>query len=854
MKPDAFEFTSYQLKPQEKEIWFTYTQKFSGRESVIFTERLILDQTRPLPQNIPPALLDELLSGLHLALGLSYYKIFCPSVVALSKPLTKDQARFWSTVYRKGLGEFLFRNNLDPQQVAVFPATATSASQSTRYPRKRRALLGIGGGKDSLVAAELLKQLGIETHALVTETNRGHELIDEVVKTLKTQSLRIKRVLDPQVFSIQSDQTLPQSYNGHIPISAIFAWVGVLAGVMYDYEYPVVGNEYSSNFGNTEYKGDVINHQWSKSGEFEELFQTYIRKYVTPDVVYSSILRPFYELRIAKMFARYPKYFSVFSSCNQVHRISSLATRNSQLITNPLWCGVCPKCAFVFLILSPFIPKRRLVKIFGKNMLADSSLLPLYTDILGFGTMKPFDCVGTFDEARAALFLSSSDYKHDSITKTLIGKIEHGAKLAAQALATQKVQTVPPLFVFAGMEHALIVGYGAEGIITKKYLKKRYPFLHLTTADKKQGDHYLDNQKKFDIAIKTPGIPARLITIPYTTATNLFFAETNNPVIGVTGSKGKSTTASLIAHILTTAGREVKLLGNIGVPMLSVLLKQPEKPTTYVVELSSYQLEDLRQSPQISVVTSLFPEHMDYHGGTEKYYAAKQHITAFQKPGDVFIYNPDFETLTSWAKSTSAQEKPYESSLPVPVEQIPLLGKHNQQNVKAAVTVARTLGISDAEISRAITSFKPLPHRLENIGTYQGITFYDDAISTSPESTIEAIKSLPQIGTILLGGEDRGYDFSGLEKAVVEHGISNVVLFPHTGERMFKNSSLNILRTSRMSEAVAFAYKHTKAGGICLLSTASPSYSLWKNFEEKGAEFAKYVKKLRGTKLTVKSK
>jgi len=165
--------------------------------------------------------------------------------------------------------------------------------------------------------------------------------------------------------------------------------------------------------------------------------------------------------------------------------------------------------------------------------------------------------------------------------------------------------------------------------------------------------------------------------------------------------------------------------------------------------------------------------------------------------------------------------------------------------VRAAVAAARLCGVADADIERAVRSFKGLPHRLELVGEFKGIRFYDDAISTTPESTVAALRSVPDIGTLFLGGHDRGYDFKELEEEIRAQGIKNIVLFPETGKRMFRErSGLKILETSDMDEAVRFAYAHTTKGEACVLSCASPSYGLWKNFEEKGDAFARAVKTL----------
>lgn len=396
----------------------------------------------------------------------------------------------------------------------------------------------------------------------------------------------------------------------------------------------------------------------------------------------------------------------------------------------------------------------------------------------------------------------------------------------------------------------LLLGYGKEGKATEAFLRQHVPTAEISIADQTQGPDYLKKQDDVDIVIKTPGIPRRLVTRPYTTATNLFFSVVQQPVIGVTGSKGKSTTASLIAAIIRESGRPVRLVGNIGKPALEALQEPFDPKGIYVFELSSYQLEDIEYSPHIAVFTTFFPEHLPYHETLDNYFKAKANIIRFSKPEDFFVFNPDDPRIAGLARDTRAQAVPFPSTLPFSPDGLRLRGQHNELNSRAALSVARLLNIPDDVSSRAIRAFEPLPHRMTNIGTFHGITFYDDAISTAPESTIFAIDTLGNIDTLFLGGEDRGLDFSLLAKKIVEAGIHNLILFPTTGTRIeeaLQNigaTDLNILHTSSMEEAVRFAYTYTEPGKICLLSTASPSYTLWKNFEAKGDEFIHWVKQL----------
>jgi UDP-N-acetylmuramoylalanine-D-glutamate ligase len=808
MMPKAknFIFLRYKFNAESPKISFDYRIDFFNREPLHFSETIVLPRTS---KNISQGSLKNFLEPLHLILGISYYKLYYPPKIILPFKISKEQAEFWNTVYRKGLGEFLYKNTLDPKKIARFPYAKTEVIPC-RIKTSDRALLGIGGGKDSIVAAELLR--GFPTTSFLVETQKDDQISETVIKKIGNQSLKIKRVLDPKIF-----ETCVGEYNGHLPISAVFAFLGMLSAALFDYKYVVVGNEQSSNFGNTMYKGETINHQWSKSAEFETMFRDYAGKYITPDITYFSLLRPFHEIRVAEMFSKYKKYFPYFTSCNRNFTVSKQRAKT-------LWCGECPKCAFVFLILSPFIPKKYLIKMFGKNLLADEKLLPLSKDLLGFGKLKPFDCVGTFEESRAALYLASKRYRNDIVVKALLPRIRNSEKLVKQVMKTTPTLMFPTQFKFLGIKNVCVLGYGREGKITEKYIRKNYPDLKIGILDRSLDKNYLKKQEEYDLAIKTSGISKSKVSIPYTTATNIFFSKNKNFTIGVTGSKGKSTTASLIYEILKAAGKKVRLIGNIGHPMLEVLLGKVDPGEMFVIELSSYMLEDIEYSPNIAVMTNLFPEHMDYHGGVEKYYSAKQNIFKFQNPDDLAV------------------KPPFNEKIQLKESEITLLGRHNLQNIQAAVKVARSLKIPESAIKKAIKNFKPLPHRLEFIGEKGGIKFFDDAISTTPESTIAAIQTLKKIGTIFLGGEDRGYDFQNLEKILRKYKIKNVVLFPDSGKRILKSrQGFNILETRSMKAAVAFAFKNTPEGQICLLSTASPSYSLWKNFEEKGEKFREAV-------------
>ena len=831
MNATAFLFKAARYSPSKRRLDFTYEITFKDHKSLSFKETLTLPKQKT--QKLPPALLKELLKNLHLVLGLSYYKLYCPKKIELPYALTENEANFWETLYEKGLGEFFYRNKIDFRGLVHFPSAKNAKPfLPIRLPSQERALLGIGGGKDSIVAGEFLKKRKLPLTAFALETEKDSQAVKDVTKMMGLKSLIVRRKLDPKIL-----KHMEGALNGHIPISSVFAVAGLFVGALYGYRYVVVGNEASSNFGNVKYLGAEINHQWSKSAEFEALLQSHTRNRLTTDLTYFSAIRHLYEIRVVEEFVKHPKYFPVFTSCNRSFRISKERPASR-------WCGECAKCAFVFAELAAFLEPAKLIKIFGKNLFEDEALLPLYKDLCDLGTMKPFDCVGTFEETRAALRRAQKNWGKTKLLKTLIPLIEKAfPKEDDRTLfKIQNAPTLPSHFKFLGLKNVLLLGYGKEGKVTEKYLKKFYPNLPVHIADQAQNPNYLDQQNDAEFAVKTPGLPKSKVTIPYTTATNIFFAHNERFTVGITGSKGKSTTASLTAHLLKARGFDVELLGNIGKPMLEALLSPQPSHRLYVLELSSYQLEDCVQSPNIAVVTNLFPEHMNHHGGVEPYYEAKKNLIRYQSPADTFVVNPKNVLLKTWPEQTPAKCVPFAPWTPANTQ---LLGEHNCSNLAAAVAVAQLFNVPKKVITKAAENFKPLRHRLQKIGTFRGITFYDDAISTSPESTIEALKALSPlapIGTIFLGGEDRGYDFTELEKELRRRKIPNIVLFPDTGKRILKSrTGFTVHEANSLKEAVALGYRLTKPGEICLLSTASP-HAFGMSFEDRGDEFQRLVK------------
>ncbi len=399
---NAFIFKGHKWDQEVGRATFSYQLK-QGNEVFDFMENLWFP-LKAQADKVPAKLFKNILDNLLLVLGISYYKLFCPQQIIIEGiNLSKEQADFWDTLYTKGLGEFFYKNKIDFRGLVNFPYSEKGGSYATSFPLQNRLLLGIGGGKDSIVAAEFLKKIGKSFSAFCVNI---HPIMEQTIQLLGVDKVIVKREIDPLLFKLNKRS---DAYNGHVPVSAQNAFIGLSAALLFDYKYIVMANEQSANYGNVEYLGAEINHQWSKSYEFEKLFQDYVNCYITYDVKYFSILRSFTEIKIAKIFAEHPKYFQEFSSCNKNFRIKNKTSKK--------WCGECAKCAFTYAMLSAHLPKKDLISIFGQNLFAKTDLLSIYKELLGVSDIKPFDCVGTPGEVKVAFYLAmlKKEYENDLI-------------------------------------------------------------------------------------------------------------------------------------------------------------------------------------------------------------------------------------------------------------------------------------------------------------------------------------------------------------------------------------------------------------------------------------------------------
>jgi len=352
---------------------------------------------------------EQALRLLHLIAGVSYYKAAVPPQIRIEDySIDAKTATLLETIYVNGLGEFAYRNGLNLHGRISFPATAGSSLAAPALGLHHHALVAIGGGKDSLVSIEALRTAGVGQ----TVTWIGNsQLIAACAARTELPTLNLGRALAPGLFDLNRQG----AYNGHIPVTAVNSAILVLAAVLQGVDQVVFSNERSASYGSIIPGTGEVNHQWSKGWECERALGEYVQQHVAADLQYYSLLRPLSELAVARQFAKADRYDAHFSSCNRNFHILGERPVNR-------WCGVCPKCHFVFLALAPFMPKPRLVGIFGRNLLDDPAQAGGFDALLEFQDHKPFECVGEGQESRAAMAALAS--RPDALVARFIREIQ----------------------------------------------------------------------------------------------------------------------------------------------------------------------------------------------------------------------------------------------------------------------------------------------------------------------------------------------------------------------------------------------------------------------------------------------
>ena len=424
-----------------------------------------------------------------------------------------------------------------------------------------------------------------------------------------------------------------------------------------------------------------------------------------------------------------------------------------------------------------------------------------------------------------------------------------------------------------------ILGFGSEGASTYNFIR-RHLDIPLTIIDKKDlqdkihdnkvkfifGDNYLEGLDKYDIVIKTPGISLLGINtknINITSNTELVLKYFKGLSIGITGTKGKSTTTSLIYNIVKDQDKDTYLVGNIGIPILDNIEKYTDK-TKLVIEMSSHMLEYMKVSPNIAIILNLYQDHLDHDGTVSHYHSNKLNIFKYQTANDIAIYNLDNNYLKEYMTNNKYKSKIYSISKETNsdiylknnkyyykniliydiMDQRELLGDYNITNIVFSLATIYLAGYNLDKARTIVKNFKPIDYRLMKVGTFREVTYYSDTLSTIPMGTISGIEALSSVSTLIFGGMDRGIDYSDLIKYLDNSSIKHFICMPTTGYNIGeKLHDKDIYYCETLEEAVQIAVKITEKGSTCLLSPAAPSYEQFKNYKEKADKFIEYINK-----------
>ena len=418
----VYESYSYSVDAEGLKLEFA----FRLNDKIVFRPTAAIPRRPFLVFNQPKELMDILVFNIGMIELVSYWKCVCPPVVrVLPHSLDDEQVRFWKKIYFNGLGEFFYTNGINASQddfmtIVSNPQSAVSGhpTQAFKHPSTNEFtnlhiheftnyLVPIGGGKDSVVTLEALRPRGVRP--LIMNPRGATTLCAERGGFSPEETLVINRRIDPLLLDLNAKGCL----NGHTPFSAMLAFYTLLAATLSGVRNVALSNENSANESTV--AGSSVNHQYSKSLEFEDDFRRYVSRYVTPDINYFSYLRPLSELQIAKLFSQEKKYFDVFKSCNAGSK-------------QDIWCGRCAKCLFAYIILSPFIEPETLNSIFGKSMLDDWELRGFFEELTGHTESKPFECVGTISEVNTALMMAKQKWYSDGNAPKLLKAFEYSGE------------------------------------------------------------------------------------------------------------------------------------------------------------------------------------------------------------------------------------------------------------------------------------------------------------------------------------------------------------------------------------------------------------------------------------------
>lgn len=377
-----------------------------------FEEKIIFPPAERRLSHNDLAALDASFRLIFLLAGVSYYKAFAPELLLCPAFLLDEAtAAFVKKTYRKGLAEFAYKNRLDLNNRLNFKTDTIPPRKAAPLALPRRSLVPVGGGKDSIVTLETLKEAGepLALFALGAPSGTAKP-IDDAIRISGLPSVRVARTLSPNLADINKTG----AYNGHVPITAILSSIAVATAILHGFDAVIFSNEHSASAPNLWMNDAEINHQYSKSFDFEMDLASYVTEHIAPDIRVFSLLRPYSEAEIARRFARHTAYHPIFRSCNKAFKQDAAARSKN-------WCCDCPKCRFVFLALAPFVVKDKLTSIFGKNLLADAAQKEGFAELCGLAKHKPFECVGEVGESALLLdkLYRNDNWKNEPVVTAL---------------------------------------------------------------------------------------------------------------------------------------------------------------------------------------------------------------------------------------------------------------------------------------------------------------------------------------------------------------------------------------------------------------------------------------------------
>ena len=918
---DRFVYESCQIRREQGVVHCVFAYRLQGMDRLLSLEHQVRFALLPEEEAFEPdALFARSVFLLGLAEAVSYWKTACPYLLEVEAgPLAPQELAFWERLYTRGLGEFWYLNGIyghvpEDAYIRLVPSQ-TQPEPVYRAGPLSGALIPVGGGKDSVVSLELLRRLGhdkADSDCFLLSARQAAYDTAELAGYGADRRVEAFRIFDPQLFAMNREGYL----NGHVPYSAILGFTAVSAALLRGRKYIVLSNEGSANEPTV--PGTWVNHQYSKSLEFETDFQQYLHRFLTPSVHYFSLLRPWSEARIAMEFSGFPRYHAAYRSCNR-------GVRENR------WCCSCPKCLFVFLLVAAHAGVPATAAMLGENLLEKEALIPTLDELAGFSPVKPFECVGTVAETIWSLhrILGRADLpaeaKNWPLLKHFIQQSVQDESPAFRLVEPEIGDRIPYPFrslVLPGEPDATtrirarldgksigILGFGLEGRSTLAFLRRLYPEKIFPVADREadrlldlpegtpvfSGPEYASALVSCDLVFKAPGIPWMSIDSLFrpeqiTSQTDLFLSVLGERTIGVTGTKGKSTTTALIHAALRACGQDAAMVGNMGIPALEAIgADHPGR--VYVCELSSHMLETIRHAPRCAVYLNLYADHLDHYRSFDAYAEAKDNLLRLQGPdgfavvGDTVVGRTEklggglhvsvkleadgsqvlpVRSAILRADAFADRDRSVQSSIlhADAFADRDLPGSHNLMNLHMAfltvhlwemLVTGHANGLADpapqAAALHALNTFSGLPHRMRLVGTVKGIRFWDDSISTIPEASMLAVEAIGDVDTLVFGGLDRGIRYDALLRYLAQGKVPVLIGLPDTGHRLLDAlaaipelpAGLRMIRAANMEEAVSCAYRWTRPGHSCLLSPAAASYGWYRNFEERGDHFTRLV-------------